>query len=423
MNLFEKFLKKIKKESNTTATENQEAQLQNMANIEYPNINLEDFVSISIGSGCVGSATGSKHNDFYVYEWFVKETNEIFYVGKGRGNRYKMYHENAPEAEKIRQMFDTDIRFVATGLSEEDALELESKEMIRILNETNDLLTNHMVPFCTKRGFWDRRSSTTPPFKFETAPTLYATEIEEHYFGIKGKPFDQVEYKNLSNVVFIDKTISSEQLEIVYGGNYETYRNEVTSLLEANGNKILSSKYAKTVSAWIYSGDDYVTNNDIDEQQALECIGRQIPSYHLIDVWKLLKSKYNNVEIEITAPIEIKPINNRIPLSKIRNKNNWDKGFDKGYPYWEKGEIERKNGNIEEAIKLFDLARYNGYLAPALYNSYAMVYRKLKDLDNEIDILAEGIERYRITEKDNIQIIIKLEKQKKKAIEKLKKRT
>ena len=28
-------------------------------------------------------------NDFYVYEWFNIDTNEVFYVGKGRGKRYK----------------------------------------------------------------------------------------------------------------------------------------------------------------------------------------------------------------------------------------------------------------------------------------------------------------------------------------------
>ena len=26
---------------------------------------------------------------FYVYEWYNIDTNEVFYVGKGCGNRYK----------------------------------------------------------------------------------------------------------------------------------------------------------------------------------------------------------------------------------------------------------------------------------------------------------------------------------------------
>lgn len=86
-------------------------------------------------------------------------------------------------------------------------------------------------------------------------------------------------------------------------------------------------------------------------------------------------------------------IHSRVPLNEIRNAENWDKGFKMGFPYWEKGEDERKNGNLELAIELFDKARLNGYAAPALYNSYAVTYRSLKDYCNEIVILDEGIAR------------------------------
>ncbi|MBR0607576.1 tetratricopeptide repeat protein [Bacillus safensis] len=94
--------------------------------------------------------------------------------------------------------------------------------------------------------------------------------------------------------------------------------------------------------------------------------------------------------------IEIKPFHNRTPLSEIKNLNNWEKGFDEGMPYWEKGDAERKNGNIEKAISLFDKARYHGYEASALYNSYAMAYRNLKDYDNEIAILDKPIKRFSV---------------------------
>lgn len=91
--------------------------------------------------------------------------------------------------------------------------------------------------------------------------------------------------------------------------------------------------------------------------------------------------------------VTINPIHERVPLSDIRNLNNWDKGFDDGYQFWEQGDEVRKTGNIEAAIQLFDKARYNGYCAPALFESYAMAYHKLKDYDDEIDILDEAIER------------------------------
>lgn len=93
------------------------------------------------------------------------------------------------------------------------------------------------------------------------------------------------------------------------------------------------------------------------------------------------------------SSIEIHPINNRVSVSEIMNLNNIDKGFDMGYPLREKGEEYRKAGDIHKAIDLYDKARYYGYSAPVLFESYAMAFHKLKDYDNEIDILDEGIER------------------------------
>ncbi len=364
------------------------------------NISTDENYGLSISSSPVGVSTGSTATDFYVYEWFIKNTGEIFYVGKGRGDRYKAFHERAYEAGKICEMYDTDSRFVGTGLTEEQAIELESKEMTRILNETNDRLTNRITPLLTKRGNGYDRSPNTPEPQFETAPCFYACEIDEHYFEIKPRSFDKVKYENLKAVVFITRNIRDE-INIIYGEKLEKYQGETIALLSANGNKVLKSKYAKSVTAWIYIGDDDVMNYEIDQKQALEKLGRNIPTYHLIDVWKYLKEKFGEVETFSMEGIPINPIHNRVPLKEIKNLHDWEKGYDEGMPYLEKGDKERKAGNLEQAIELFDLARYNGYNAPVLYKSYAMTYRKLKDYDNEIAIIDEAIERLR-SEKINV---------------------
>ncbi|MBP3453839.1 MAG: ribonuclease H-like domain-containing protein [Clostridia bacterium] len=85
--------------------------------------------------------------------------------------------------------------------------------------------------------------------------------------------------------------------------------------------------------------------------------------------------------------------NSRVPLSEIHNLDNWHKGFDEGSPYYFKGEEARKAGDLENAIRLFDRARYNGYDAPALYDSYVKTYRQMKDYENEIEICEEGMKR------------------------------
>lgn len=108
----------------------------------------------------------------------------------------------------------------------------------------------------------------------------------------------------------------------------------------------------------------------------------------------IVEEKAEKSELIITrADVVVNPIHSRAPLNSICNLYNCDKGFEAGYPYWEQGNAARKDGNLDLAIRLFDKARYNGYNAPALYDSYAKAYRQLKDYENEIIILEEGLER------------------------------
>lgn len=61
---------------------------------------------------------------FYVYEWFIKETNEIIYVGKGIKNRYKVKKHNQLFNEMIKR-FDCDSRIVKEFDNEKEAFEYE----------------------------------------------------------------------------------------------------------------------------------------------------------------------------------------------------------------------------------------------------------------------------------------------------------
>lgn len=68
--------------------------------------------------------------------------------------------------------------------------------------------------------------------------------------------------------------------------------------------------------------------------------------------------------------------------------------FETAFGLWSQGEEKRKNGDIEAALRLFDSAREIGYTAPVIYESYAKVYRKLKDYEKEISILDDAIRQF-----------------------------
>lgn len=64
-------------------------------------------------------------NDFYVYEWFNIDTNEVFYVGKGRGKRYKEVKRRNQLFLKYYKEHNVNVRKIKENLSEEEAFSLE----------------------------------------------------------------------------------------------------------------------------------------------------------------------------------------------------------------------------------------------------------------------------------------------------------
>ncbi len=65
---------------------------------------------IQVGPSHVGTSTGDNdRNDYYVYQWRIKDTGEIFYIGKGRKNRAYEKHERAYDAEKIKANYETEV--------------------------------------------------------------------------------------------------------------------------------------------------------------------------------------------------------------------------------------------------------------------------------------------------------------------------
>ena len=68
-----------------------------------------------------------KSKIYYVYMWYLKGTGEVFYIGKGKGNRYKSYnHRNDEFRDIVRNNKDKiGVCFYAKNLDEESALGLE----------------------------------------------------------------------------------------------------------------------------------------------------------------------------------------------------------------------------------------------------------------------------------------------------------
>lgn len=62
---------------------------------------------------------------FYVYIWFLTDTNEVFYVGKGSGNRVTSMKDRNRHFRNIRRKCKCDYKIVKYFNNEEEAYEFE----------------------------------------------------------------------------------------------------------------------------------------------------------------------------------------------------------------------------------------------------------------------------------------------------------
>ena len=66
---------------------------------------------------------------YYIYIWYIKDTGEVFYVGRGHGNRYKTLKKRTKFFHNYFDNYDCESRIVKDGLTEEESIQEES-EMI-----------------------------------------------------------------------------------------------------------------------------------------------------------------------------------------------------------------------------------------------------------------------------------------------------
>lgn len=151
-----------------------------------------------------------KGNRFYVYEWFIIDTNQVFYVGKGTRDRYLNKSNRNTHFKRIIAKYDCDVRIIQDGLTEEESFLLEEevisnykKNGIVLANKSNggkggSSGTKHPETYKDKfRG--DKNPMYGRPWWDENTPESKITEwkkkISEGHKGEKnsqfGKPFHE----------------------------------------------------------------------------------------------------------------------------------------------------------------------------------------------------------------------------------------
>lgn len=64
---------------------------------------------------------------YYVYLWKIKETQEVIYVGKGSGKRWRSMKDRNDEFKKIRKQHECECEIVKYFVDEEEAYDFEKE--------------------------------------------------------------------------------------------------------------------------------------------------------------------------------------------------------------------------------------------------------------------------------------------------------
>ena len=162
---------------------------------------------------------------FYVYEWYIKDTQEIIYIGKGCRNRYKVRKHNKFFNEMIKR-FECESRIVKEFEIEKDAF---NYEYIRIkeLKEKGQCICN----------IYDGGTGGTTNW--------WTDDIREHYSKnnvMKSENQRERMKKNnpMSNKNIAEKTNGQKRRQVIIGDKIYKSIKEAKQILDVSYSNLIT---------------------------------------------------------------------------------------------------------------------------------------------------------------------------------------
>ena len=267
-------------------------------------------------------------NKFYVYEWYIINTGEVFYVGKGTGNRYKRLIGRNYFFQCMYDTHDCNVRKIYENLTEQEAFEKEI-EIIKYYKEnTNYRLTNQ-----TDGG---EGTSGWKPSK----------EFRKKQSEIHKKQWKDDDFRNMmlsirqdENGVYKSEEFRNKISEIVKGENNPNYQNYWTDEQKENLRRIqkLNPLYK---------------NENNPNSKKIVCI----ETGEIFDCIKYALEKY---EIKNEASISVALKNPIRTASKMHWVEYSEDFLDKDYRFNYLIDVLSQNSHCKSIICLEDLSIYN----------------------------------------------------------------
>lgn len=232
-------------------------------------------------------------NNFNVYEWFIQETGEIFFVGVGYGNQQPSIRQN-DLFKRVREKHESNYRFVGKQLTIEKANELKIQTMGKALDNGN-VLANIQVPLGYLGGLAtsaDRTDIGTKKFHYLEAPQIVGNIVETHYQLLESvEMYDSIDMQSLKKTVVPDYALNLEKSLYFRRGS-----GDIKSLIEKLKIEIQEKVNSKIYKTLAKSADSVILTNDPTPVRVKDLHDKGYKVFHMLDVVKFL-----NIDLEQIA--------------------------------------------------------------------------------------------------------------------------
>lgn len=181
---------------------------------------------------------------YYVYVWYTLDTNEIFYVGKGTGNRYKTRKRENSFFMNILNSHECDSKVIIDNLTEQEAYETEIF-YIKYYRKYSRILTNVSDGGDAPPKLYGKR----PKEWVENMKKAQRRFYEEHpEYKVRASERMKVFFKTPEGKAFQRKSIESRN-------NEEFRKNQSVKCKAANRTQEYRERHSKLMKE-IYSSEE-----------------------------------------------------------------------------------------------------------------------------------------------------------------------
>lgn len=271
---------------------------------------------------------------YYVYEWYIIETNEVFYVGKGTGNRYKSLKSRNKFFIDMYKSHNCNVRKIYENLTEEESFEKEIETIKFYREHTNYRLTNQ-----TDGG--EGTSGWQPSDEFR-------------------KKQSDIHKKQWENEDFRNKILAIRQDE---NGVYKSqeFRDKISKLVQGSNNPNYKNYWSEEKKEFLrqkQKSNPLYQNQSNPNAKKIICI----ETGEVFDCIKFAKEKYKiKTDASITVALK-EPIRTAGGLHWVVYSEEF---LDETFRFNYLVEVLKKNPNIKPLICIDDLKIYNSKTALA----------------------------------------------------------